>query len=560
MLLTTLLLTLPALQDSRPTESAEVAAPTWTFRDRGLEFRHRFGRAEFGAILDDTGSGVAIIDYDGDGWLDLYMLNGVYQDGVGDPEHEPSRGAINRLYRNRTHDWTVTEINFYDMTEKAGVGDDGYGMGAVVGDYDADGDQDLYVLNFGANVFYENNGDGTFTEVTERLGLAGPAELNGNRKWSVSGAFLDHDVDGDLDLYVANYLSFDPAYEDPDLPPEYPYAGPNSYGGQASLLYENTGERFVDVTEAAGLLQPDGKTMGAAFADLDGDGDLDLFEAVDDMQNLVFQNEGGEFTEGAVAAGAAFDADGRATASMHPCIGDVNGDGHLDVFVPDLEFGCLYLGRGKGLFQEASARSGLRTEELRAIGQAGWGGGFGDFDLDGDLDLLVVLGGAFSIESVEPDLLLLNDGEGRFTPARFDTGYFTAMHCGRGSGIADLDNDGDLDFVVNHKDGTLQANLVVNELPGLEGERHWLGLELVGTGKNLDALGARVTLIQGDKLQLREVTRSQSYLSQGDHRLLFGLGDDPTVDRLLVRWPDGSNQVVEVEGANRYMRIEQERE
>ena len=134
------------------------------------------------------------------------------------------------------------------------------------------------------------------------------------------------------------------------------------------------------------------------------------------------------------------------------------------------------------------------------------------------------------------------------------------MHCGRGSGIADLDNDGDLDFVVNHKDGTLQANLVVNELPGLEGERHWLGLELVGTGKNLDALGARVTLIQGDKLQLREVTRSQSYLSQGDHRLLFGLGDDPTVDRLLVRWPDGSNQVVEVEGANRYMRIEQERE
>ena len=559
MLLTTLLLTLPLPQDSRPAELATAEAPAWTFRDgaerAGIDFRHHFGRAEFGSILDDTGSGVAAFDYDGDGWQDLYYVNGANQEGVGDPGHEASKGASNVLYRNRTRDWTVTELSFYDLTEQAGVGDDGYGMGAVVGDPDADGDLDLYVLNFGPNVYYENDGDGTFTDATERMRLAGPARLNGEVTWSVSGAFFDAEGDGDLDLYVANYLAFDPAYEDPDLPPEFPYAGPMSYGGQASLLYVNEDGRFTEQASAMGLLEPDGKTMGAAIADLDGDGDLDVFEAVDDMQNLVFTNDGaGRFTEGAKAAGAAFDAAGRATASMHPCIGDVNGDGHLDVFVPDLEFGCLYLGRGGGLFQEASTKAGLRTDELKAVGQAGWGGGFADFDLDGDLDLLVVLGGAFSVDSVERDLLLLNDGAGHFTVATFEDGYFTTALCGRGSAFADFDNDGDLDVAINHKSADSPANLLVNELPP---GNHWLGLQLVGLGKNPDAIGARVTLRQGERTQLREVTRNQSYLSQGDPRLLFGLGAAADVDGVTIRWPDGTVQELEVDAVDRYLRVVQ---
>ncbi|MDF1800962.1 MAG: CRTAC1 family protein [Planctomycetota bacterium] len=543
------------------TQDAAVETPAvWDFRDvaaeAGVDFRHHFGRAEFGAILEDTGSGVATFDYDGDGWLDLYLVNGAWVEGVGDPEHTAGRGATNRLYRNVTAKDPAAGLRFEDVTERAGVGHGGYGMGAVVGDWDGDGDEDLVVLNFGPNVALRNNGDGTFTDVTAELGLAGPAELNGCTKWSVSGAFFDHDGDGDLDLYVANYLAFDPDFQDPDLPPEYPYAGPNSYAGQPSILYENRDGKFVDVTAASGVFKENGKTMGAAIADLDGDGDLDVFEAVDDMQNFVFVNGGeGGFTERGVASGAAFDADGRPTASMHPCIGDVDGDGLLDVFVPDLAFGCLYKNRGNLRFAEASLSAGLRTETLAQIGQSGWGGGFADFDLDGDLDLLVVLGGAFSIESVEPDLLLLNDGTGRFTPATWPEGsYFGTRQCGRGAGLADLDNDGDLDFVINHKDAGSPANVVLNDLPP---GRHWVGLDLRATGKNPLALGARVSLRVGDATQVREVTRSGSYLSQGDRRLVFGLGAGTKIDALTIRWPDGTEQSLELPAIDRYHRIDQ---
>jgi hypothetical protein len=523
-------------------------AEAWAFHDVtsgcGVDFRYTFGDDEFSSILEDSGSGVATFDYDGDGHLDLYFVNCVWLEGVSDPAQRENVDAVNRLYRGRG------DGTFEDVTQPAGVGDGGYGMGAAVGDYDGDGDADLYVLNFGPNVMYRNDGDGSFTDVTAELGLAGPEQLNGCVKWSVNGMFLDYDRDGDLDLYVANYLAFDPAYVDPDLPEEYPYAGPNSYGGQASLLYRNDGGRFTDVTAEVGLLREGGKTMGANASDFDGDGLLDLFEAVDDMQNYLFHGRAdGTFEEIAEVSGAAYDGQGNSSASMHPSIGDFDADGDMDVFVPDLEFGCLYRNEGDLRFEVVTAQVGL-DPGLRA---SGWGSTFADFDNDADLDLLIVFGGAFSADAGELDRLFLNDGRGRFTDATKQLGpYFRTRNTGRGLALGDFDSDGDLDFAINTKDVDGAPNVVRNDLPA---GNHWLRVALVGTRSNRDGIGARVELTAGGRTQVRVVSRSDAYLSQGDVRAHFGLGATTTVDSLRVRWPSGAVQDVGVEGVDRVLEV-----
>ena len=512
----------------------------------GVDFRYTFGDDEFSFILEDTGSGVAVLDYDGDGYLDIYFVNGTWLDGISDPRRRANAGARNQLYRNRG------DGSFENVTAKAGVGDGGYGMGAVVGDYDADGDEDLVVMNYGPNVAYRNNGDGTFSDVTAQLGLAGPDTLNGFLKWSVNGFFFDYDVDGDLDLYVANYLAFDPRFVDPELPEEYPYPGPESYAGQASLLYRNDDGTFTDVTADAGLLREGGKTMGAAPADFDGDGYPDVLEAVDSMPNFLFHNRGdGTFTEAGLMAGVAFDGHGTAMASMHPCIGDYDDDGKPDLFVPDLDFGCLYRNKGHLLFEEVSESAGI-TPKPRG---SGWGGHFADFDNDGNLDLLVVLGGAFSLEGGEADRLFLNDGKGHLLQVpKVPGGYFGQRHVSRGAAFGDFDNDGDIDFVVNRKDIEGTPNLVRNDLAA---GHHWLQLRLVGQGRNRDAVGARITLTAGGRTQHRVVERAGSYLSQNDVRVHFGLGTASAVERLVVRWPGGDEETMEVPGVDRILVLEE---
>ncbi len=560
---------LPAPAQTPP--PAAATAP-WRFTDvaigSGLDaFRHTFGDDAFSKIIEDTGSGVALIDYDGDGWLDVHLSSGQWIEGFSDPAwRERAAGGRSRLYRN------LGGMKFAEVTDSVGITERGFGMGAVVGDYDGDGDEDLYVLNRGANVLYRNdasaNGARHFTDVTAEAGVAGPLLLNGQLKWSVNGCFFDADGDLDLDLYVTNYLAFDPAFKDPRLPKEYPYEGPESYAGQQSLLYRNDGGgKFTDVTHAAGLDHPDGRSMGAVACDFDGDGDLDLFEAIDSRPDALWINDGkGRFAEHGVQAGIAFDGNGAPMASMHGSVGDFDGDGRFDLFVPALFTSALF--RNLGVrdadsplgrvvhFEECAARSGVLPALL---GKGSWGSGIEDFDLDGDVDLLVVMGGAFDLKAADPDRLFRNEGDFAFRDVSAALGPdFGAGRVSRGAAFGDLDHDGDVDYIVNVKDVGAPPRLLRNDLPRGPSGPHHLSVHLVGAGMNRDAIGARVTLRANGRTQVRSVTRSNSYLSQCDPRLHFGLGSIRTIDALEVRWPSGRTQIVKVEAVDSPLEVREE--
>ncbi|UCE62221.1 MAG: CRTAC1 family protein [Phycisphaerales bacterium] len=507
--------------------SSEPSLPVYedVTKRAGIQFKHSYGDHNLSNIVEGTGPGVAFFDYNGDGCLDVYLLNGCWLREVNDNLGRDLRGRLtNALYRNNG------DGTFTDVTEKAGVGDRSYGMGASAADYDNDGDWDLYVLNYGPNVFYRNDGDGTFTDVSAEAGLADPY-------WSLSAPWLDYDNDGDLDVYVANYLEYD-AGKFRDFYPAAGYPGPLSYKAQPDRLYRNNGDgTFTDVTKETGVYFPDGRAMSATATDLNGDGSMDIYVANDATPNCYFVSNGkGQFRNEAMERGLAFGEGGQGASSMGPVVGDVDGDGLLDVYIPDMGYGCLLSNKGEW-FVDVTAPSNLAV----ICGQyTGWGGGLFDYDNDGHLDIFIANGNAHH-EYTEEDVLVRNDGKGKFTDVAKKSGsYFREKFVGRGAAFADYDNDGDVDILVMNLNGP--AKLLRND--GKTGN-HWLTIVPRLARTKVSAIGARVAVTAGGKRMVREVVGVTGYLSQSDPRAHFGLGRATQVDQVEILWPGGKTTKLE---------------
>jgi hypothetical protein len=505
----------------------------------GIEFQHSVGDVELSNIVEGTGPGGAVFDYDGDGFLDLYFVNACWHRDISDSRGRSLQGKLfNALYRNN-RDGTFT-----DVSARAGVADGGYGMSATAADYDNDGDLDLYVLNYGANVLYRNNGDGTFTDVTREAGLEVPV-------WSVHAAWFDYDQDGDLDVYVVNYLTYDKgefqrsgAYYKAEN-----YPGPLAYPGAQDRLFRNQGDgTFTDVTAEAGLTAPKGRGMSAVAVDVDGDGRMDVYVANDAMPNsLWMQDAPGHFEDRAVEMGAAFGEGGQGASSMGPVAGDVDRDGRTDFFIPDMGYGCLLLQQLPGMFLDVTAQSNLAL----LCGQyTGWGGGLFDYDNDGWLDVFVANGNAHHLYT-EEDVLARNNGSGRFDDVSRDSGdYFHMKFVGRGTAFGDLDNDGDVDLVVFN----LHARPAVLRNDG--GNRnHWLKVVPRLKPGGPVALGTQVTVKVDGVARSMSALASNGYLVSNDPRPNFGLGTHTTVEKIEIRWPDGRLQSLTNVKANQILEV-----
>jgi hypothetical protein len=518
---------------------AQSQLPTFTdiTQQAGIQFRHNCGDNKMDNIVEGTGSGVMLFDYDGDGWLDIYLPNGRWHADFSDNRGRSLRGKLfNKLYRNK-HDGT-----FDDVTDKAGVAGKNYASGVAAADIDGDGDLDLHVLCYGPDELYRNNGNGTFTDISAESGLADP-------RWGLQAVWFDYEGDGDFDVYVVNYLEYDKgAFRAFYAPTGYP--GPLSYHGQPDALYLNDGHgRFTDISEKAGVLNLEGRGMGATMADLDNDGRLDIYVANDAMANDYFRNTGsGTYQEEALLRGAAFGEAGQGVSSMGPTFGDVDRDGRLDLYIPDMDYGCLLMNRGDD-FVDRTTPTGLAI----VCGQyIGWGGILFDYDNDGFLDIFVANGDAHK-EFPDEAVLCRNDGKGNFIDiARSSGEYFHQEYLSRGATWGDIDNDGDVDILVaNINDG---PRLLRND----GGNRnHWLTVELKLPNGKTDALGARVTLTTGGLKQIDDLIPVRGFLSQGDPRLSFGLGKSTEADELEVRWVNGRTTRLTKVPANQFLRLTQ---
>jgi len=540
----------------------------------GIDIEHVNGALGKKHLLETINGGAGWIDFDGDSALDIYLVQGIANASLAAKPGE----TTNRLLRNRG------DGTFEDVTEKAGVGDRRYGSGLAVGDVDGDGDSDLYVTNFGRNTLYINRGDGTFEDATEAWGVQ-------CEYWSSSAAFLDVDGDGRLDLYVANYLLYDPEIHGACMGNQNrapAYCHPNKYDGAPDSLFLNRGDRFEDISKAAGVAITGrilSKGLGVLPTDFDEDGDLDIFVANDSVPNFLWRNlGGGKFEDAALEAGVALNTRGQAEACMGIDGGDVNGDGRQDYFLTNFseETDSLFLGEGDGFFDDGTLRSGLAQPTFLPLG---FGTRLADFDLDGDLDIYVArghiidnfeaIGSGSRLSYRQPDQLFLGDGKGRFQDVSKASGaWFGETRVGRAVASADFDSDGDLDLlVVNTKDRyTLLENRTIHaDLPAAD-HPAWIGLSLLGSGKlaagagergsNRDAYGARVRIETPAGLRSFEVRSTASYAASNDPRIVIGLGKEcgpaPLVE-VEVRWPDGSKQVFRDLAARKYHRLEQAR-
>ncbi len=511
----------------------------------GISFQYNFGDYTYENILESSGSGLTVLDYNNDGWMDLYMLNGTYLEGISDKDGKVFENTPNHLYRNNG-DGTFTEV-----AELAGVDDRHWSMAAGALDYDGDGDTDIYLLNYGPNVFYRNNGNGTFTNIADKIGLVGPNTLNGFTKWSVGVAFWDFNQDERVDMMVGNFLAFDPEYVSPTTPDLMPH--PSEYKGQASMMYmQQPDGTYKEVTADLNMFYPDSKCMGLTVFDYDDDGDLDLFQGNDHQLNFLFRNDGDlNFTEIAVAAGVAANDEGSPTGSMHGTIGDIDGDGKIDLLVTDLKYGAMYRNLGDGVFEDVTRKSGI-AHNFSGKGQ--WGAALFDYNNDGDLDIFVANGTAEELILQKP-LLLDNDGKGFFKDSGTELHpYFNTKRSGRAAATWDFDNDGDLDLVVSHIDLLATPILLRNDVGN---KNNWLGMTLKGNKGPASGIGARVTLYSDNNVQVKINQWATSYLSYNDPRILFGLGKDTSVRKLHIKWPDGSEEFFENININQYITIVQ---
>lgn len=525
-----------------------TAAPL-TLRDAtdssGIRFVHTDGSAGRRYIMETIASGLGLIDYDNDGYLDIYFLNGAPLPGTPPPARPPT----NALYRNN-RDGTFT-----DVTAVSGAGDPGYALGVAVADYDNDGYEDIYIANYGPNRLLRNRGDGTFSDVTDLAGVGDPA-------FGAGCAFVDFDRDGHLDLYVANYLRFDYETFEPCTRATVPvYCDPRTYPPVADRLYRNNGDgTFTDVTLPSGIGQYEGYGMGMVCGDLDGDGWPDIYVGNDVMGNYLFHNQGdGTFAEVGLLAGVAYDQYGDEQGTMGANLGDYDGDGRFDIIVTDYQNQptTLYRNLGNLQFTDVTVETGAGAGSLPLVT---WGCGWVDLDNDGVRELFTAAGHLQdSVEQFDGtttyrqrNLLFRWDGRRYHDITALSGDGLAPVESSRGSVFGDLDNDGDVDIVVLN--ARARPTIIFNETIT---SNHWTLLKLVGTRSNRSAVGAFVRLTAGGRTQIDEVRAGRGYQSAEDLRLHFGLGPHALIERLEIRWPSGLTEIHTQLPADRLLRIEE---
>ena len=516
-------------------------------QEAGIRWKHTDGRSGQKYFMETLGAGAAFFDYDADGDPDLYFVNGAPL-----PGYVTQEVPTNCLYRNNG------DGTFTDITEKSGVGDTGYGHGCAVGDYNNDGQLDLYVTNYGTNRLYRNNGDGTFTDVAEIAGVTEP-------RWSSSCAFADYDRDGNLDLYVVNYIVFD-IHENPWCGLKEKgiraYCEPDNFPAQSDTLFRNNGDgTFTDVTKSAGIYNTTGKGLGVVWGDYNNDGVPDIYVANDSTENFFYHNNGdGTFEEVGFMVGVALSENGAAENGMGTAFGDWNNDGWLDLTVTNYaqQTNTLYHNDADGFFTDATATT--KTAQL-TYPYLGWATAFIDYDNDGYQDLFVANGhlhenlaelgqqGTYG----QRNLLFRNNDNGTFTEVSETLGPGMKLEdVSRGATFADYDSDGDIDIVVTNSNTA--PRLLRNDGGN---EKNWLQIRLIATQGTTDAIGARVRITTGDRTQTREVRSGDGYLSQRDLTLHFGVADYVQIDSIEIQWQSGAKQMIKSVPANQVLSLKE---